>query len=72
MFPAESTSMQCINITIIDDSVFEGDETFTLTIEVTTPDVTEGNTTTTVTITEGIVFGKFIRLVHVLQSPSLS
>ena len=51
-FPAESTDMQCADITITDDDVFEGDETFTLTIDVTTPGVTEGNNTTTVTITE--------------------
>ena len=44
--------MQCANITITDDDVFEGDETFTVTIDVTTLDVMEGNTMTTVTITE--------------------
>ena len=51
-FPAESTDMQCADITITDDALFEGDETFTVTIDVTTLDVTEGNTMTTVTITE--------------------
>ena len=51
-FPAESTDMQCADITITDDDVFEGDETFTVTIDVATFDVMEGNTMTTVTITE--------------------
>ena len=50
-FPALSTAMQCADITIIGDDVLEGDETFTVTIDVTTTDVTEGNTMTTVTIT---------------------
>ena len=49
-FPAESTDMQCANITITDDDAFEGDETFTVTIDVTTFDVREDNTMTTVTI----------------------
>ena len=49
MFPAGAIngSTQCIDITITDDDVFEGDETFTVTIY---PDVTEGNIKTTVTI----------------------
>ena len=49
-FPAESTDMRCADITITDDDVFEGDETFTVTIDVTTLDVRENNTMTTVTI----------------------
>ena len=49
-FPALSTAMQCADIIIIDDGVVEGDETLTLTIDVTTTDVTEGNTMTEVTI----------------------
>ena len=52
IFPAESTDMQCADITITDDDVFEGDETFTVTIDVTTPGVKEGNNMTTVTITD--------------------
>ena len=51
-FPAESTDMQCANITITDDDVFEGDETFTLTIDVTTAGVMATMTMTTVTITD--------------------
>ena len=50
-FPALSIAMQCANITIIGDDVLEGDETFTVTIDVTTLDVREGTTMTTVTIT---------------------
>ena len=42
--------MQCVNISIVDDDVFEGDETFTVTLTVTTPGVMVGNTVTTVTI----------------------
>ena len=51
-FPAESTDMQCADITITDDDVFEGDETFTVTIDVTTPGVMQGNNMTTVTIVD--------------------
>ena len=52
MFPAGSIngSTQCIDITITDDEVLEADETFTVTIDVTTPGVMEGNNMTTVTI----------------------
>ena len=42
--------MWCVNISIVDDDVFEGDETFTVTLTVITPGVIEGNTITTVTI----------------------
>ena len=51
-FPAESTDMQCANITIADDDVFEEDETFTVTITVDTAGVMATMTTTTVTITD--------------------
>ena len=51
-FPTGSVAgdMQCVNISIVDDVVFEGDETFTVTLTVTTPGVMEGNTLTIVTI----------------------
>ena len=42
--------MHCVNISIVDDFLFEGDETFTVTLTVATPGVMEGNTITTVTI----------------------
>ena len=51
-FPTGSVAgdMQCVNISIVDDFLFEGDETFTVSLTVTTPGVMEGNTSTTVTI----------------------
>ena len=54
-FPATTSSddaMQCINVSITDDSVFEDPETFTVTVTTTTPRVTVGNDNTTVTITD--------------------
>ena len=54
-FPATTSSaaaMQCINVSITDDSVFEEPETFTVTVTTTTPGVTLGNDNTTVTITD--------------------
>ena len=44
--------MQCINVTIIDDSEIEGDETFTVTLTTSSPAVTLGNAVTTITITD--------------------
>ena len=44
--------MRCTNITIDDDTLIEGDETFTVDLTVTTPDVMMGNAMTTVTITD--------------------
>ena len=52
-FPATTSSddvMQCINVSITDDSVFEEPETFTVTVTTITPRVTLGNASTTVTI----------------------
>ena len=53
-FPATTSSddiMQCIDVSILDDSVFEGPaETFTVTVTTTNPRVTLGNNNTTVTI----------------------
>ena len=52
-FPATTSTgdaMQCINVSITDDSVFEESETFTVTVTTTTPRVTLGNDNTTVTI----------------------
>ena len=51
-FPTGSVAgdMQCVNISIVDDVVFEGDETFTVTLTVTTSGVMERNTVTIVTI----------------------
>ena len=51
-FPAESTDMQCADITITDDDIFERDETFTMIITVDTAGVMATLTMTTVTITD--------------------
>ena len=54
-FPATTSSddvMQCINVSITDDSVFEESETFTVTVTTANPRVTLGNNDTTVTITD--------------------
>ena len=51
-FPAGSTAMQCIDIAITMDNQVEVDEVFTLNIDVTTLDVREGNTFSTVIITD--------------------
>ena len=46
-------SMQCVNITIMDDDTFERDETFTVRLTVSFPDAAmEGNDLTTVTIVD--------------------
>ena len=42
--------MQCINVSITDDSVFEESETFTVTVTTASPQVTLGNNHTTVII----------------------
>ena len=44
--------IRCINVSIIDDLVFEESETFTVTVTTTSPRVTLGNNYTTVTITD--------------------
>ena len=54
-FPATTSSddvMQCINVSITDDSVFEESETFTVAVTTTSPRVTLGNNDTTVIITD--------------------
>ena len=52
VFPVGTSNggMQCINVTIIDDSTMEGDETFTVTLTTSSPVVTLGNAVTTITI----------------------
>ena len=54
VFPAGSTdgAMECMNITIMEDTLFEGDETFTVGLMVVTSGVMAGNTETIVTITD--------------------
>ena len=54
IFPAGTSNggMQCIAVTIIDDSAMEGDETFTVTLTTSSPHVTLGNAVTTITITD--------------------
>jgi hypothetical protein len=45
--------LRCLNITILDDDLIEGDEIFTLRLRITAGNgVTLGRSTTTVTITE--------------------
>ena len=53
-FPAgsEAAEVQCMNVAILDDTLFEEDETFTVGLTVMTSDVMTGNDTTTITITE--------------------
>ena len=56
MFPTNSTngSIQCVNITITDDDIFEADETFTVSLTSVTPGVSEiGEATVTITDNEG-------------------
>ena len=54
VFPDDSTdgAVQCANITIMDDSVYEPDETFTVRLTAVTSRVETGNTETTITITD--------------------
>ena len=53
---SETTStddvMQCIDVDITNDNVFEGNETFTVTLTTTNPRVTLENNEATVTITD--------------------
>ena len=52
VFPAGSISctQQCINITIVDNTTVEEDETFTVTLSTSDPRVELDNNVTTVTI----------------------
>ena len=43
---------KCVNITIIKDDLFEFDETFTLVLNASDPNVNIGNNVTTITITD--------------------
>ena len=54
VFPASTSNgdMQCIDVTIMDDSEMEGDETFTVALTTSSPVVTLGNAVTTITITD--------------------
>ena len=54
MFPMNSVdgATQCVNITIIDDALFELNENFTVTLTVNTAGVMEDMTMTEVTITD--------------------
>ena len=58
-FPATTSTdntIQCINVNITDDSVFEEPETFTVAVNTTNPQVTlifNGDTTVTITDNEG-------------------
>ena len=54
VFPIGSTdgAMQCATITIVDDEVFEIDETFTATLTPSTADVALGNAVVIITITD--------------------
>ena len=51
-FVAGSTdnATRCVNITILDDAALEGDQTFTLTLSTSDPDVVLGNNVTLITI----------------------
>ena len=45
-------SMECENVTIIDDGALELDETFTVTLNTSEPEVTLDTNATTITITD--------------------
>jgi hypothetical protein len=51
VFPtgASNGAMQCVSVTITDDSAVEGDETFTVTLTTSSP-VALGNAMTAITI----------------------
>jgi hypothetical protein len=51
VFPtgASNGAMQCVSVTITDDSAVEGDETFTVSLTTSSP-VALGNAMTTITI----------------------
>ena len=52
-FTAGSTTPECITITLVDDVIYEGDETFTATISSVTPGDTIGTPSiTTITIVD--------------------
>ena len=53
-FPADSSSgaVQCINISIIDDDTFEGNETFDVILTLSDANVRLGNDLSTITITD--------------------
>ena len=61
-FSEIDTADKCVTVETTDDSIFEEDETFTVTLSVDSPSegvtVTEGMSQTTVTITDDD--GKFI------------
>ena len=52
--PADSTGEHCADISIVSDTLFEGDETFTVTLTVTNPSsgVTLDNNMVEITITD--------------------
>ena len=54
MFPTSSVNgaTRCIDITIGDDGILEAEETFTVTLTISTTNVALGVATTTVTITD--------------------
>ncbi len=43
-------SIRCVDISILDDNALEGDQTFTVTLSTSDPDVMLGNDVTTITI----------------------
>ena len=43
---------ECVNVTITEDSVFETNETFTLTLTTLDPNVMLGNNVTTITVVD--------------------
>ena len=52
VFPAGTSngSMQCINVTIIEDSAMEGDKAFTVSMNTSSPLVAIGNAVTSINI----------------------
>lgn len=53
-FPAGATTadMECVSIIITEDTAFEGDETFTVWLNIVTNRAVQGNAVTTISITD--------------------
>ncbi len=51
-YSGSNNSTACVNITILDDNALELEQTFTVTLTTSDPDVLLGSDVTTVTITD--------------------
>ena len=55
MFDHGSSSRQCLNITIMDDSVFEGEESFLLVLQSDSAGVTTRNASVSIQDNDGVL-----------------